>query len=364
MIRTLLLLSCLVISTGRVSADARAERAESGPALATREPSWEKSLDEAAAQVREGRMEEAARTLAEGIRAARQRGETGLHIAGTLNDLGTIYHYMDRLQEAGHCYAEAVALLQARGDSPPILADALSHLARLRMLEKRYAEAETLYRKAERVAAPELQEPRALMSGKSSAHAHGPATEPQVGARLATVYYGMAEVLLSMKRPREAREYAERALAMVPASLHHASRGAAFVMLSRVAWQEGAYEEAERLMRDALHAWTTSIGIEHPSYASGLASLAALLSPTRPSEAEKLFEQALRILEAKLVSNHSYRGRVMLMYSEHLQSRGRKREAKDLKRRAEMILTGQATKNQLGFTVDIQTLRSGRGVER
>jgi hypothetical protein len=85
-------------------------------------------------------------------------------------------------------------------------------------------------------------------------------------------------------------------------------------------------------------AWRTSVGVGHPSYAAGLASLRATLG-----------------------KSHSYSGSVMSQYSRHLERHGRKQEAKDLKRRADLILTGQSLTNHLGPAVAVQTLRSPVG---
>ena len=58
-------------------------------------------------------MEEAIRTLDEGIKAARQLGEVAFEIARALNDLGTFYQDMYRLPKALACYSEAVTLIKA-----------------------------------------------------------------------------------------------------------------------------------------------------------------------------------------------------------------------------------------------------------
>ena len=301
------------------------------------------SLPQAVDRLRLGRTDERIGILAEAIRVARRRGEAGLELAGALNDLGSLYHDTDRLPEAARCYREAIAILKARSESNSNLLVALGNLAGLRLAQNRYSEAEKLYRDALEVVVSEF--------GNDSPEA-------------AIICNGLAETFLGARRCREAREFSERALAILETSGSDANKAVSLFILSKVAWQRGAKEEAESWLRRAIGAWRISVGVGHPSYASGLASLAVVLSSSHPDEAERLFQQALDILRATLGENHSYSGWVMLLYSRHLELHGRKKEAKDLKLRANLILTGQSLRNQLGHTVDVQTLRSSRRAER
>ena len=298
---------------------------------------------QAADRLRPGRTEEGTGILAEAIRVARRRGEAGLELAGALNDLGSLYHDADRLPEAARCYTEAIAILKARGESNSNILVALGNLAGLRLAQTRYSEALKLYREALEVAVSEF--------GSDSPEA-------------ATVCNGLAETFLGARRYLEAREFSERALAILETSGSDANKAVSLFILSKVAFQQGAMERAESWLRRAIGAWRTSVGVGHPSYASGLASLAIVLSPSRPDEAERLFRQALEILRDTLGESHRYSGWVMSLYSHHLELHGRKTEAKDLKRRADLILTGQSLRNLLGHTVDVQTLRSSRRGER
>ena len=82
-----------------------------------------------------------------------------------------------------------------------------------------------------------------------------------------------------------------------------------------------------------------------------------LVSSKRPTEAERLFKEALQIVEANLGRNHYFYAQVALHYSTHLQSHGRKEEGDELRRWAESIMTEQSLRNRIGFTVDVQSLR-------
>ena len=82
-----------------------------------------------------------------------------------------------------------------------------------------------------------------------------------------------------------------------------------------------------------------------------------LVSSKKPAEAERLFKEALQIVEANLGRNSYFYAQVVLHYSTHLQSHGRKEEGVELRRWAESIVTEQSLRDRIGFTVDVQSLR-------
>jgi tetratricopeptide (TPR) repeat protein len=168
------------------------------------------------------------------------------------------------------------------------------------------------------------------------------------------VWNGLSDTLFYAGRYEEARELGERALRVLDGSTHLAAAATSLSMLAQVAWKQNQKGQAEQYLRRAAVKWERSVGVDHPSYASALASLAVALSNVKPEEADRLFQQALQIVEAKLGPTHSYRGWVMLLYSRHLKSHGRKAQAKELKRGAEVILNGQSIQNHVGFTMDAQ----------
>jgi tetratricopeptide (TPR) repeat protein len=282
--------------------------------------------------------EESTSTLAKAIQAARDRGESGPQIAGALNDLGSMYHDLDRLPDAARCYTEAIGILEIRGDSNSKLTVALSNLAGLRLAQARYSDAERLYRRAERVA--------------------------DSGLEVAAAYVGLADTFLNTRRYREALEFGSRAMAILEISGQDERLAVALFVLAKAAWLQGTQGEAEMFLRRAVASWRAAVGAGHPSYASALACLAAILSAKQPAEADRLFQEALPVLQARLGADHTSYGLALLQYSQHMRSRGRKSEAKDLRHRADSILTGQHRLNQLGFTVDVGTLKAARGARR
>lgn len=273
------------------------------------------------------------------VRSARNRGERGAEMAKFLHDLGTIYHDLDRLRDAENCYTEAISLLRRCSCADKTLAIASGNLANLRLREKRYSDAEKLYRQSERLTLA------AFGSGS-----------PQI----AGIHTGLAETLLSTGQYREARDHAERAVSLLETSVKDPGLGFALAVLAKVASHERQFNEAESLLRRCIAAWLVSVGPRHESYGSGIAALASFLSPTKPEEADPLFRQALTILEATLGPNHEYTASTTMLYANHLESHGRKAEAKALKRRAELSLAEHARRNQLGFTVDVQSLAPTR----
>jgi tetratricopeptide (TPR) repeat protein len=300
---------------------------------------WNEVKRRANEHLREGRVTEAVAILDTAIQAARNRGERGAEMAKFLNDLGSLYHDLDRLRDAEHCYIAAISIVQRCSCGDKTLAIAVHNLANIRLREGRYSDAEKLLRRAERL------------------------TDAAFGSdspEIAAVYSELADTLLSIGRYREARERGERAVSLLENSVKDSRLGFALAVLAKVAWHAGQFNEAESLFRRSIAAWLLSVGPSHESYASGIAGLAVLISPTKREEADQLFRQALDILEAKLGPNHQQTASAMLQYTNHLESHGQKAEAKALKRRAELSLAEHARRNQLGFTVDVQSLAPTR----
>ncbi len=331
-IRPVLLLSFISLSSSLHVGWAEESRVEN---QTTQPVDWDEAKRRANEHFRQGRMTEAVASLDTAIRAARNRGERGAEMAKFLNDLGSLYHDLDRMRDAEHCYREAISILQRCSCGDKTLAIAFNNLASLRLRERRYSDAEKLFRQAERLTAA------AFGSGS-----------PEIAA----VHTGLADTLSITGQYREAREHGQRAVSLLETSVKNPELGFALSVLGKVAWHEQQFNEAESWLRRSIAAWLVSVGPRHESYGSGIAALASLLSLTKPEEADQLFRQALNILEAKLGPNHGYTASTTLLYTKHLESHGRKAEAKALKRRAELTLAERARENQLGFTIDVKSL--------
>lgn len=129
----------------------------------------------------------------------------------------------------------------------------------------------------------------------------------------------------------------------------------ALFLRAKIAWKENQLTEAERLIRRAIDLWRQSLGSPHSTYASGLTSLAVLISRKSPGEAEQLFRQSLQVLQTQFGPEHPYAGFTLVLYSRHLKYLGRKNEANNLKRRGEQILARHSHENLLGHTLDVNT---------
>ena len=306
---------------------------------ATQSVDWAEVKRQANEHMREGHTAKAAEVLEIAVRSARNRGDRGAEMAKFLNDLGTMYQDWDRLRDAENCYTEAISILRRCSCADKTLAIASGNLAALRLRDRRYSDAEKLYRQSERL----------------TTAAFGPGS-PEIAA----IHTGLADTLLMAGRYREARDHGERAVSLLETSVENPELGFALSVLGKVAWHERQFNEAESLFRRSIAAWRVSVGPRHESYGSGIAALALFLSSTKPEEADQLFRQALTILEAKLGPNHEYTASTTLLYTDHLESHGRKAEAKTLKRRAKLTLAEHARRNQLGFTVDVKSLAPTR----
>jgi tetratricopeptide (TPR) repeat protein len=213
---------------------------------------------------------------------------------------------------------------------------ALANLGGLRLLQGKPSEAENLYLEAERV----------LLAG------HGP-NHPE----LVPVFNGLANVHSETGRYADARRNSERALALMETVEDDPQLGIALFLLAKVEWKQKREAVAEPLLRRAIEVWRRSLGPQHPTYASGLTSLALLLSGKDPGESERLFRDALAVIESTLGPGHAFTGQILVLYASHLGSLGRKGEAKELRQRGKSIVARQSRENRLGHTIDIRNLR-------
>jgi tetratricopeptide (TPR) repeat protein len=290
-------------------------------------------------RARLGSITESKKVLEEGINAARERGEASAALAGALNDLGSMYHDSGHFAEADSAYRESLSIWRRLPEKNPKMGTVLGNLAGLRLAQARPSEAEKLYREAERLvtSANGLESPE-----------------------LANIHCGLAEVYWEMGRYENARLLGERALSVLEARPNDPHRGVALFLLAKTAWKQNSDEEAERLLRRAIEQLRRTLGTQHATFASVLVSLAVLMSRKNPSEADQLFAEGLQSVETRLGPNHVFTGSTLVAYAQHLAERGRKREAKNLKRRGEEILTRHSQENLLGHTFDIQAFQRSR----
>jgi hypothetical protein len=133
--------------------------------------------------------------------------------------------------------------------------------------------------------------------------------------------------------------------------------GNALFLLAKIEWKQKHETKAESLIRRAILVWQTSLGLQHPTYASGLTSLAVMLSRKDPGESERLFQESLAVMEKHLGSDHPVTAQILMLYAQHLQTAGRKGEAKKIRQRGNAILARHSRDNLLGHTVEVKSLQ-------
>jgi tetratricopeptide (TPR) repeat protein len=171
---------------------------------------------------------------------------------------------------------------------------------------------------------------------------------------VAAVLSGLTDVYSETGRYEKARQTGERALALLP---DDSQLGATLFVLGKVAWSQHREADAEELLRRALEVWRQTLGPRHHTIASGLTSLAVVVSRKNSDEAGRLFRESLEMIETEFGSDHVLAGFVLTRYATHLEAIGSKREARSVKKRGEMILAAHARENRLGQTVDIKAFQ-------
>jgi tetratricopeptide (TPR) repeat protein len=282
------------------------------------------------------RNREAQLALEESIASARRRGDSSAGFAGALNDLGTLYHEVGRLTDAERAYKESLSVWARIDGTHPKVAVTLGNLAGLRLVQGKLSDAEKLYLKAEPI----------LIAGFGSR-----------SQELATALCGLADVYSESGRYDKARETLERALAILDTGGDSSQLGGALFLLAKIAWKQNRAVDAELRVRRAIEVWQRTLGPRHPTVASGLATLAVVLSKTKPDEASRLFRESLELIETQLGPDHVFAGFILVDYAWHLNTLGAKKQAKTMKRRGENILAAHAHENGPSHTVDIKSFQ-------
>lgn len=284
-----------------------------------------------------GHTAEAQMVLEESVKAAYRRGERSAGLAEALNDLGTFYHDSGRFADADRAYSESLSISRQMPEIVPEMAIAMANLAGLRLAEGRPSDAEKLYIEAQHLAIS----------------AYGAES-----AEVANLLTGLADVYMELGEHEKARQLGERAVVILETTgKDPQALGVALFTVAKAAWRQQRDEEAERLIRRAIEILRRSLGPQHPSYLSGLVSLATLVCRKNPSEGGQLFSEALQSMETQFGPNHFFTGYTLVHYAQHLRDQGRKREAKNLKRRGEEILARHSRENLLGHTFDYKAFQ-------
>jgi tetratricopeptide (TPR) repeat protein len=120
------------------------------PALViAHEARWEQYMRAAGAAYQRGDYEEAVGQTKAAVKEAEDFGEQDSRLAGTLNNLATLYESLGRHGKAEPLYKRSLAITEkARGPEHPDLAAILNNLAGLYQAQGRIGEAEPLFKRA------------------------------------------------------------------------------------------------------------------------------------------------------------------------------------------------------------------------
>ena len=294
----------------------------------------------AAADQNEQRGEYAAaqKILLELLRETDSSQAGDLQRAVVLNNLGSVYHYMDQDSKAEGCYRRSIDLYERNlgaGDQRTIRA--YLNLALL------YVETGQAPR-AERLGLKTLLERQDAAAG-----------DERVRARMLAL---LGAVKKSQRSYAEAERYCREALAVWErVEPEGAETMRALNNLGAVYAESGRGNEALANYKRALGIGERTMGPEHPALVTLLANAgAAHYFAVGPAEAAPYYKRAVEIGEKTLGSQHSLVGKVMLSYASVLERIDRKAEAKEYRRRAKAILSASEGTAPGRQTVEFKSL--------
>ena len=196
----------------------------------------------------------------------------------TLTLLARILWGLGQSREGSACAAEAIAILEPLGDGPE-LAHAYAGYSLQEMVTHRGDEAVRWGRRAvelaERVGAPEAQlmalnaiglaqlECFEQLEGiealeRAASLAEGAGDDYEVGRALGNLGAGLGEI----RRYEQAADYLERAIAFSTERDLDDTTGHALADLAKISFEQGSWDEADRLASSALRHRELSLGIE------------------------------------------------------------------------------------------------------
>jgi len=255
-----------------------------------------------------------------------------------LNNLGAVYHFMNKYQQAESCYRRAVELeatMRWAGNDKPIRS--VLNLAGLYIETGRYG-------KAERLGLRSLaeQEPISRRNGTDYA---------KLLSLLGHLEWGQARYL-------QAQQYSERALAIYRYVLPEGRETLETLNNLCVLYGEsGRSADALSSCEGALRIAERMRNLEPSLHVSLLANVGVFQFLVHgPSDAEPFFNKALFVAENDLVAAHSVVGRILLSYAALLERTSRKTQAKEYRRRAKVILKAASLTDSRKYTVDLDDL--------
>lgn len=303
----------------------------------------EEMLLAAGEQFQKGDLAGAEKTLSGVLSYARQhRSIDPGRYAAVLNNLGSVYLEQERYVNAEKYHRLAVeAWEQVEGPEAGLAkAEVNNNLATLALRSGKLSRAVSLYRG--------VLDQRAMAFGPS---------HPDV----ASIWINLGHTYREQGKYIEAHNALDNALRIHQQfertnGIMHADMPRCINNLAMLLVDMGRQADAGILLAGAIESWQRIHGRFHPALAVGLQNLGALhLKQGDYEAAGSTLSRALEIAERVYGPDHSRVAAILYHYGEFLRKTGRKKDAKQMKARAESIMAAFAYRNDLGHTVDIST---------
>ncbi len=288
-----------------------------------------------------GEYRAAEKILLDLLRETDRSREGDLLRAVVLNNLGSVYHYLDQDSKAESCYRRSIELherILGAGDQSTIRA--YLNLALLYIETGQASRAEGLGLKT--------------LMGRQDAI---PGNEGDRAMLLAVI----GAVRKSQGNFAEAERYCFETVAIWDrVEPNGAENMKALNNPGAVYAESGRNVEALASYKRALVIGERSMGPEHPGMITLLANTgAAHYFALGPEEAEPYYRRALNIGEKTLGPHHSLVGKTMLYYASVLEQINRKAQAKVFRQRAKAILSATESTAPGRHTVEFNSLVEG-----
>jgi tetratricopeptide (TPR) repeat protein len=276
--------------------------------------------------------------LLEELEKADHFGSDNPRKAIVLNNLGSVYHFMDKYQQAEHCYRRAVEIeSRLGGTGGDSLIRSVINLAALYIDTGQYA-------KAERLGLASLAEHQATIVAKS----------PDFARLLAL----LGDLEQRRGRYSKAQQYEEDALAIFEELAPDGSQSMVTlnnlcILYGETGRNTDALSYCERALRIA--EGTTVQPFMQASLLANVGALQFVVHGT--AKAEPFYKKALAIAENALDRQQTLFAHILLSYAVVLDRTSRKVQAEECRRRAKAILEAASMTDPRKFTVDLGDMR-------
>jgi serine/threonine protein kinase/tetratricopeptide (TPR) repeat protein len=243
-------------------------------------------------------------------------GNMNTNVADSLDSLGVVLLFEDRVAEAEAAIQEALTIrTNLLGSEHVLVAASLFHLGEVRYWQTRNAEAEQLFRQS-------LDMRKKLLGNENVA--------------VAESFSGLSSVLLDLNKPEEAETAAREAQTIQARLLPEDERAATLtrftsnpqILLGWALYYEGKLDERETVIRQQLTLDRKVLGPEHPKTVRDLFHLAYVLDGDgKLDEAEATAREGLALSRKTVGEEHSHTAACLDALGDTLRKAGRLTEA-------------------------------------